>query len=252
MNRGYLHIALAFLMLLLNVSCVHSSQNDTGSKGKNGNRVITKRRDDGTLSSINQVDEEGRVNGVRVTYYADGKTIHSKLTFSHGIKEGPSIRYYNNGQIFEHTGFKDGEKDGPTRKYYKDGKLLSECTYKDGNVLPGLKEYNEDGSLITSYPEIRFREIDRLKTFGRYELEMSCAEKNRGIKYFLISFVDLFGTLRAKLAPASATSPSPHRRDLHRQQGYPQYVSHMNQVRMLLQQSHPGHNGYSSLRCASW
>ena len=186
MNRGYLHIALAFLMLLLNVSCVHSSQNDTGSKGKNGNRVITKRRDDGTLSSINQVDEEGRVNGVRVTYYADGKTIHSKLTFSHGIKEGPSIRYYNNGQIFEHTGFKDGEKDGPTRKYYKDGKLLSECTYKDGNVLPGLKEYNEDGSLITSYPEIRFREIDRLKTFGRYELEMSCAEKNRGIKYFLI------------------------------------------------------------------
>jgi glutamine synthetase len=28
--------------------------------------------------------------------------------------------------------------------------------------------------------------------------------KERGIKYFLISFVDLFGTMRAKIVPASA------------------------------------------------
>lgn len=186
MNRGYLHIALASLILMVNFSCNHSSHQDTGSKGKNEPRVITKRRDDGTVSSVNQVDEEGLVNGVRVTYYADGKSIHSKLTFNHGIKEGPSIRYYKNGQIFEHTGFKNGEKDGPTRKYYKDGKLLSECTYQDGVVQTGLKEYNEDGTLITSYPEITFREIDHLASFGRYELEVSCAEKNRGIKYFLL------------------------------------------------------------------
>jgi glutamine synthetase len=30
------------------------------------------------------------------------------------------------------------------------------------------------------------------------------AAKDRGIKYFLISFTDLFGTQRAKLAPAAA------------------------------------------------
>jgi antitoxin component YwqK of YwqJK toxin-antitoxin module len=186
MNRGYLHIALASLILMVNFSCNHSSRQDRGSKGKNEPRVITKRRDDGTLSSVNQVDEEGRVNGVRVTYYADGKSIHSKLTFSHGIKEGPSIRYYKNGQIFEHTGFKNGEKDGPTRKYYKDGKLLSECTYKNGDVEPGLKEYNEDGTLITSYPEIRFREISHLASRDRIDLEVYCTERNRGVKYFLL------------------------------------------------------------------
>jgi len=186
MNRGYLYNTLAFFILLVNLSCIHSGDRDTGSKDAAKPRVIVKKRDDGTISSVNQVDEEGRVNGVRVTYYADGESIHSKLTLSHGILEGPSIRYYNNGQIFEHAGFKDGKKHGPARKYYKDGKLLSECTYKDGNVQPGLKEYNEDGSLITSYPEIKFREIDRLASFGRYELAMSCAEKNRGIKYFLL------------------------------------------------------------------
>jgi glutamine synthetase type III len=35
-------------------------------------------------------------------------------------------------------------------------------------------------------------------------IDLAHEARERGIKYFLISFVDLFGTLRAKLAPASA------------------------------------------------
>jgi glutamine synthetase type III len=35
-------------------------------------------------------------------------------------------------------------------------------------------------------------------------IELAQVAKQKGIKYFLISFVDLFGTLRAKLVPASA------------------------------------------------
>jgi glutamine synthetase type III len=35
-------------------------------------------------------------------------------------------------------------------------------------------------------------------------VDLAIEARERGIKYFLISFVDLFGTLRAKLAPASA------------------------------------------------
>ncbi|MEM9591978.1 MAG: type III glutamate--ammonia ligase [Pseudomonadota bacterium] len=35
-------------------------------------------------------------------------------------------------------------------------------------------------------------------------IDLAKEARERGIKYFLISFVDLFGTLRAKLAPASA------------------------------------------------
>src|SRR3982074_85529 len=33
--------------------------------------------------------------------------------------------------------------------------------------------------------------------------------KQQGIRYFLISFVDLFGTMRANIVPASATSRVP-------------------------------------------
>ena len=34
--------------------------------------------------------------------------------------------------------------------------------------------------------------------------DLAKAAKDRGIKYFLISFVDLLGVLRAKLVPAAA------------------------------------------------
>ena len=39
---------------------------------------------------------------------------------------------------------------------------------------------------------------------GMTDLAKVAAE--RGIKYFLISFVDLFGTMRAKLVPAATTT----------------------------------------------
>ena len=34
--------------------------------------------------------------------------------------------------------------------------------------------------------------------------DLEAAAKERGIKYFLISYTDLFGTQRAKLVPAAA------------------------------------------------
>jgi antitoxin component YwqK of YwqJK toxin-antitoxin module len=176
---------LTLLLLFGITSCIHTHDQETESQDDTKPRIVMKRRDDGTLSSVNQVDEDGRVDGVRITYFADGKTMHSKLTFSHGIKEGPAIRYYNNGRVFEHTGFKDGKKHGPARKYYRDGRLLSECRYDNGIVLPGLKEYDREGTLITAYPEIHFREIDHLASRNRMDLEIYCSEKDRGVKYFL-------------------------------------------------------------------
>ena len=35
-------------------------------------------------------------------------------------------------------------------------------------------------------------------------IDLAAEAKSRGIKYFLISFLDLFGTMRAKLVPAAA------------------------------------------------
>ena len=153
---------LGFL-LILSFSCSRSNDNEPPTVNESKPEIIIKRRDDGTLSSINQVENGGIVNGIRTTFYRDGKTIYSKLTFKHGIKHGTCIRYYKNGQIFEHASYSDGKKDGLSRKYYKDGKLLSECGYEKGNPKPGLKEYKKDGTLISTYPEVNFTEVDYLE-----------------------------------------------------------------------------------------
>jgi antitoxin component YwqK of YwqJK toxin-antitoxin module len=177
---------LASVLLILCFSCSQSEKNKEEVQENNTPRTIVKRRDDGTISSVNQVDAGGIVNGMRVTYYPDGKTIYSKLTFDHGHRHGPSIWYYKNGQVFKLCTYKNGKKHGPSRKFYKNGNMQAEFDFENGNVLPGLKEYNMDGSLETDYPEVNFREIDLLASKNRIDLEISCTQERNGIRYFIL------------------------------------------------------------------
>ena len=182
----YINYILISMMLWANFSCMYFEKKEKDTIPDPGSEVVIKKRDDGTLSSVNQVNDRGVVHGIRTTYYADGKTIYSRLTFNHGIKQGPSIWYYNNGQVFKHVNFNHGKRHGLTRKYHRSGKLLAEIECENGNVLPGLREYDKDGTLVTSYPEVTFREINYLETKNRIDLEISSSEKLNGIKYFLI------------------------------------------------------------------
>jgi antitoxin component YwqK of YwqJK toxin-antitoxin module len=98
---------------------------------------------------MNPVDKDGYVHGVKVNFYEDGKTVHSRITYMHGKKHGTAQWYYKNGQVHEHTGYTGGYKHGPTKKYYEDGSLMEELTYQQGEVLPEtVRKYRRDGSLI--------------------------------------------------------------------------------------------------------
>ena len=182
----HINYILISMMLWTNFSCMYIEKREKDTVSDPEPEIIIKKRDDGTLSSVNQVDDMGYVHGIRTTYYPDGKTIYSRLTVNHGIKQGPAIWYYNNGQVFKHASFDQGKMHGPTRKYHRSGKLLAEVDYENGNVLPGLREYDKDGTLVTSYPEVTFREINYLETKNRIDLEISSSEKLSGIKYFLV------------------------------------------------------------------
>ena len=175
------------LIILISFSCNPKAEKKVENANDERSSVVVKKRDDGTLSSVNQVDEMMRVHGVRVTYFADGKTIYTKFTFKHGKKHGPSIRYYNNGQIYEHGSFENGERHGLTRKYYKTGKLMAEFEYYQGIALSGLKEYDKKGELLVSYPTVEFREVDHLASNDRIDLEIHCSKPYNGTKYFLIN-----------------------------------------------------------------
>ena len=178
---------LLFLMLSSSFSCFHSSDAKDETASDDKPEVIVKRRDDGTISSVNQVVDGKIVHGIRTTYYKDGKTIYSKQTFNYGVKEGPANWYYENGQVFKKTNFEEGKRQGLTRVYYKNGDLLAEFLSEKGNVLPGLKEYKLDGTPITLYPDVKFRKIDHLASRNRVDLEISCTKRRSGVKFYVVS-----------------------------------------------------------------
>lgn len=184
--KPYIKYAFLFLVLALSISCTHTTQKEEDVADADGIKTVIKRRDDGTISSINQVVDGKLVHGVRTTYYGDGKTIYSKHTFNYGKKQGPANWYYTNGQIFKQTNFEDGERDGLTRVYYKNGTLSARFESERGIVLPGLKEYDIDGQLLTSYPGVEFREIDHLSSNNRVDLEVYCTKKRSGVKFYLL------------------------------------------------------------------
>ena len=181
-----LKAVLMLLVLSVSLSCKRSASVEEASDSEGKAKTIVKRRDDGTISSVNQVNDNNRVHGIRATYYEDGLTLYSKHTFNHGRKHGPAIWYYTNGQVFKQTNFEDGKRHGLTRVYYKSGKLSAEFESEHGNVLPGLKEYDEDGTLVTSYPDVQFREINLLASNNRVDLEIYCTKKRSGVKFYVL------------------------------------------------------------------
>ncbi|HER07956.1 MAG TPA: hypothetical protein ENO20_03505 [Bacteroides sp.] len=142
-----------FLTIALIIAAIAGCSSGTQESGSGGDEeqpeLVRKYRDDGTLSSVTQVDEKGYAHGIKVNYYEDGKTVHSKVSYQHGRKHGPAIWYFRSGQIYEQTSFHFGRRDGVTKRYYEDGTLMEEITFEQGEEQPGKKVYDRDGTLIT-------------------------------------------------------------------------------------------------------
>ena len=142
---------ITYLLILAFMMGIFACNADTASSNQEEEdqpKMVKKRRDDGTLSSINPVDEEGYVHGVRVNFYEDGLTVHSKVTYQHGRKHGSAIWFFKNGKIYEHTNYYQNRKNGITKRYYETGELYEETSYDTGEELPGKKKYTKEGKLI--------------------------------------------------------------------------------------------------------
>lgn len=182
MMRSAIGILIVLIAVSVSISCRQGNNDEDKSTVKP--RTVKKYRDDGTLLSITQVNVDNFAHGIKVNYYDDGKTVHSKVTYSNGRKDGPAIWYYMNGQIFEHTGFENNLRAGLTKKYYKSGALMAEYYYDQDQIQPGLKEYTEQGALITGYPDVRIREINKLASANKLILEISTSNNDRNVRYY--------------------------------------------------------------------
>ena len=147
--KKLIRLLLTIILITAIISCSSESKKSSDETNQKAPTMVRKKRDDGTLSSINPVDEEGYVHGIKVNYYDDGKTIHSKITYLHGRKDGPAIWYFKSGKIYEHTNFFQNWKHGLSKKYYESGELFEEVQYNTGKELPGKKTYDKEGILIS-------------------------------------------------------------------------------------------------------
>jgi len=183
-NYKYI-IACFCIILAVSITSTSCSDKRDNTRSEDKPHFVVKKRADGTISTISQVDSAGIINGNRVSYFEDGKTLYSKHTYVNGLKNGPSVYYYKNGQLAQSSNYANGKKHGITRKYYKSGKKLAVYEHMHGKPIPGLKEYKEGGSLITAYPEVNIREINLLSSKNRIDLEIACTMKSNSIKYYL-------------------------------------------------------------------
>ncbi len=147
--RTLLSLILILNATLLVSSCKQGTESVQEQQDENSPRVVRKMNENGKLSSLNPVDEQGYLNGVKVNFYEDGVTVHSRVTYAHGRKHGPAIWYFKSGKIYEETNYFQNRRNGVTRRYYETGELYEETTYDTGVELPGKKRYDKDGTLIT-------------------------------------------------------------------------------------------------------
>lgn len=146
--RKKLQLILVLSLSILITSCNQGKEPGEQPSDEDTSNVVKKRREDGTLSSLNPVDDEGYIHGVKVNFYEDGVTVHSKITYEHGRKHGPAIWFFKSGKIYEHTNYYQNRKNGLTKRYYESGELYEETMYDAGEELPGKKVYNKEGELI--------------------------------------------------------------------------------------------------------
>jgi len=143
-----LQLLLILSLSILIVSCNQGKEASEQTGDEDTPQMVKKRREDGTLSSLNPVDENGYVHGVKVNFYEDGVTVHSKITYEHGRKHGPAIWFFKSGKIYEHTEYYQNRKNGITKRYYETGELYEETSFDTGEELPGKKRYTKEGELI--------------------------------------------------------------------------------------------------------
>ena len=132
-----------------------------------------------TLSESSNYSK-GLLNGEKISYYADGKTIKDKATVKNGKADGVYSSYSSNGKLEYEKGMKDGFDEGPERRYDEDGKVIAETIYKNGKaegksfalINKGssdaytLNRFYKNGELEGEYSEIALDGTVRKK--GKY------------------------------------------------------------------------------------
>ena len=174
------HTILFLFILFTSISCdqIKSTFGTSSGNTESGDEnVVKKYYDNGKLKSSYEVNDLQQKHGLAKTYSSKGK-LKQSFVYENGEKI-KATQYYKNGQPLMEIDYKNGVKDGFIRRYYDNGNLESETPYKEDYAGVGIKEYKKSGELKTYYPELVVKPIDRIKSTGKYIVEVYF-DKNPG------------------------------------------------------------------------
>lgn len=77
------------------------------------------------IKIMGPLDNEGRRHGAWESFYENGKK-NSATYYIHGVKNGHSIVYHPNGNVYYYGEYLNDEKVGVWRTYNEKGELISE------------------------------------------------------------------------------------------------------------------------------
>ncbi len=107
----------------------------------------------GTADQFDQkfVQHGGRLNTMTgytgtLTILDDEARKVSQETFKQGLREGASLRWYNNGNKQMESNYVDGKRSGPTYEWYLDAKKRSEKEYSAGTAHGKEVAWYDDGA----------------------------------------------------------------------------------------------------------
>ena len=91
----------------------------------------------------------GKQSGKAQSFYPDG-SVAEETIWKDGLKEGPWIQYFRNGQIKSNAIYISDKMEGAFIAFYPDGKPEIEGAYRNGLPDGEWKRYDEKGKLTST------------------------------------------------------------------------------------------------------
>jgi antitoxin component YwqK of YwqJK toxin-antitoxin module len=165
MNTRYSKLTLAFLLLILVVPQVDADEppengkevtvwSDSSGKFKieasfvdlvDDNLVLLKRLSDGKIIKIplSKLSEESKSQAARLHYSPNDQAGDPAIEMP--PKNGPHVKYYENGKKKSEEHYKNGEKNGLATAWNKNGQKMSEGQFKGGKQEGLVTSWYDNG-----------------------------------------------------------------------------------------------------------
>ena len=117
-----------YIAILLIISILTSCEKD--------DKAVVSYWPDGKVKSELRYSEDGQLDGLCRWYYSNGNP-SMEAVYKTNTLNGPSTRWYENGNLQEKSYYVDNQYDGAVEEYNVFGKLVKLSNYKNG-VLNGL------------------------------------------------------------------------------------------------------------------